>query len=49
MINWSLVKDGFALFGIVWVPSKIVFGTATLTDKINLWGVKKGVRKWMES
>ncbi len=49
MIDWPLVKDGFALLGIVWISSKIVLGTATLTNKINLWGVKKGVRKWIES
>jgi hypothetical protein len=49
MIDWILVKDIFALFGIFYVSPKLVFSTATLTDKINLWGMKKGVKKWLES
>lgn len=49
MIDWSLVKDIFALFGIIWISSKIVFGIATFKNKIELWGVKKGVKKWLES
>jgi hypothetical protein len=49
MIDWNLVKDCFTIIGIRWAVAKTVFGSATLIDKVKLWGFEKGIMKWMES
>jgi len=38
MFDWLFVKDAFAVIGIFYVTTRLVFGTATLIDEIKLRG-----------
>jgi hypothetical protein len=49
MIDLNLVKDAFTIIGIFYVAIKLVIGTASLIDKIKLWGFEKGIGKWLTS
>lgn len=49
MISPEEAKNYFAFIGIIAFSCAVVVRTATLYDKIHLWGWKKGVRKWLET
>jgi hypothetical protein len=47
MLDMENIKNVFALIGIFWVSGKIVVSGFSFYNEIHLWGIKKGINKWM--
>jgi hypothetical protein len=47
MFDMEILKNTFALFGIICFSSMVIFSILHMHDLVKMYGLKEGIKRWI--